>query len=375
MSSRSTSMPKTASYPQEVPSFASIFISILDDPQFHRLALRLSHAQYDAFSAPTLHVDLGRLYAGAHLEARPTFHTYARFANHQARSKRALNFWRTQLAGSKMPRLVPRTPFPTLAGKKDYAPTNAELQTVVSLPGHLQRHHGIGHATCIKAAWALTLVHLTGEPDALFGDLVSGRRVDIPGLETEKIVGPCMNFVPLRVKLPSTAAISDWPSNTKLALLRQVQETQLKVLPFEAVGFRRIREECTQWGAEGRFSSIVNYVSLHGSADDDAADNGGRQSMLWHALEGEDALEVRRGYEERTLDKTDLWVMCMPEPETRPGANGHEADAGKDQGDQEEVEGKKLRVHLRYSDRVYGMEQVEDILNVFRSSFSEVTML
>lgn len=296
-----------------------------------RLIMRLSHAQYDAFCSLDFGQHLSNLYAAAKIPGSPPFHAYATFAEDSSRSAEAKSFWLRKLKGSRMLPLAQRS------GKQttDHL-TDCELRASVTLPE--LKSGGGTTATIVKAAWALTLAGLTNSTDVVFGDLVSGRRVAFPGVES--IIGPCMNFLPFRVRLLDESG----RPLTNRQLLGNIQRDQIECIPYEAVGFRRIANECTTWENGGRFSSIVNFVNVRDIQD--------RQHDTWCAPHG-DPIEVQRRYEERTHDKTDLWLMCIPE--RHPG----EQDT--------------LRLFLRYSASLFTRSAVENILSLYCEALREVT--
>lgn len=110
----------------------------------------------------------------------------------------------------------------------------------------------ITDATIIKAAWTVVLAQLSGRSDIVFGNLISGRNADISGVES--IVGPCLNIIPVRIKLE--------PKWTGLDLLRRIQNQQVVGMPFESLGFREIVQHCTDWPEWTYFSSIVQHQNI-----------------------------------------------------------------------------------------------------------------
>jgi non-ribosomal peptide synthetase component F len=84
------------------------------------------------------------------------------------------------------------------------------VATSAALQG-LARAHQVTLNTVIQAAWALVLGHLSERDDIVFGAAFSGRPADLPGVET--LVGPCVNNLPVRVRLdlkqPASAALRD----------------------------------------------------------------------------------------------------------------------------------------------------------------------
>jgi len=111
---------------------------------------------------------------------------------------------------------------------------------------------GITFATVIKAAWALVLSQLAGRSDVVFGHTISGRNLDVE--EVEKIVGACLNVVPVRVILQPTWSVLD--------LLHHVQDQQIANIPYETLGTREIIKQCTEWPQYGYFSTLVQHQNI-----------------------------------------------------------------------------------------------------------------
>lgn len=76
-----------------------------------------------------------------------------------------------------------------------------------------------------------------GTSDVGFGHVTSGRNATLDGIEG--IVGPCLNIIPVRVKVDLYSTTTE--------LLRAVLDQQLAAMPYENMGFRQIIERCTTW--------------------------------------------------------------------------------------------------------------------------------
>jgi non-ribosomal peptide synthetase component F len=81
------------------------------------------------------------------------------------------------------------------------APTTAALQS-------LARAHRVTLNAVVQGAWAMLLGHLSDRDDVVFGAAFSGRPPELPGVET--LVGPCVNNLPVRVRLDGQRGIADW---------------------------------------------------------------------------------------------------------------------------------------------------------------------
>jgi len=123
--------------------------------------------------------------------------------------------------------------------------------------------NGITPATIIKGAWSLVLAQTARQSDIIFGNVISGRNVSVPGLEN--IVGPCVNTVPIRVPFQS-----DW---TALHLLRHLQEQQINNMQYESMGFREIIKNCTTWPDWTNFTTVCQHQNVETKPKINIGDN------------------------------------------------------------------------------------------------------
>jgi hypothetical protein len=303
------------------------FDLIKASPTRARLIIRASHAQYDLFCVQALGYHLRLLYLNRPLPRTMPFQTYARKIQESKMVHDAEVYWQDYLRGSRMPKLVERS-----GTKAPFDKTlDGELRKSVAEPN--LRHRGINTATIVKAAWALTIASLSLSSDVVFGDFIAGRQVPISGVET--VVGPCVNFTPVRVQMS--------PDLTNLELMRKIQEDLISAIPHESLGFKQIIQRCTEWGRNARYSSIVNFLNI---------ESGSFKREIW-TEDDESRLEVDSIYEERQHDKTDLWLLCMPKHLTQ-GPN-----SGAKRGD------RTLELRFRYSKRVYQASAIDKIARLY----------
>src|SRR6476619_5475471 len=199
----------------------------------HRLVLTNHHIVMDGWSMPVLVRELLTLYAhradAAALPRVTPYRDYLAWAAAQDRTG-ALAAWRDALAGlEEATRLAPHDP-----GREPVAPEQTRLALSEPLTAALTaqaRRHGLTLNTLIQAAWAILLGRMTGREDVVFGVTVSGRPPEIAGIES--MVGLFINTLPLRVRLP--------PGTALLALLRQVQNDQSKLMENQHLGLAEVQ--------------------------------------------------------------------------------------------------------------------------------------
>ncbi|UKZ64007.1 NRPS [Trichoderma atroviride] len=247
------------------------------------LAMTLSHAQSDATSLSHIGSDLSDAFDGRVLPTRPSFSIFAARATSIEQQKEAECFWRTELHRARMTKVTQLSP-PSHSYQYPVAKTYTR-----TIPTPERRKHTF--ATALKAAWALTLAKHTKQSDIVFGHLVSGRTLPISGVED--MVGPCLNIVPVRIRIP--------PRVTTESLLDAIQDRYLASMPHETLGFNRIVEACTAWPRSTRYSSILQHQNI---ADVPSLEfnNGKTQADV----------DLRCP----SHDSTDIWVISIPKGNT-----------------------------------------------------------
>ncbi|KAE8406480.1 hypothetical protein BDV37DRAFT_280762 [Aspergillus pseudonomiae] len=211
----------------------------------HRLIMRISHAQYDGVSLPTIWEALQNAYTGQALPSSPPFSTFTSFCP-ASDDPAAIEHWRSLLAGSTMTNFVERHK-PGLRDDSDEV-----LSVRRRVPNTTLTSDGITFATVAKSAWALVLARMAARPDVVFGHTISGRNLAIDNID--RIVGPCLNVVPVRAQFQDRWTVMD--------LLRTIQNQQVANMPFESLGLRPIVEQCTDWPRWMRFSSVIQHQNI-----------------------------------------------------------------------------------------------------------------
>lgn len=213
------------------------------DQKSHRLAIGLSHAQYDGMCINLILDDIRTAYLHQPLPTRPNYSIFIRYAL-RANNEDAKNFWRTMLHDSTMTNLVSRS----ITSDRHLLQSREERQISISS----FKPWGITFSTVLNAAWSLVLAHFCGKSDIVFGGLTSGRNAPIEGVEA--LVGLCMNILPIRVRLDQNWRYRD--------LLHYLRTQQAAMIPYETIQFADIVDKCTQWPKTTRFGSVVQHQNL-----------------------------------------------------------------------------------------------------------------
>ncbi|RYP76713.1 hypothetical protein DL770_007187 [Monosporascus sp. CRB-9-2] len=110
---------------------------------------------------------------------------------------------------------------------------------------------GVTMATVIKAAWALCLARQTQTQDMVFAQLERNRHPAMA--EIERTVGPCINYVPVRVPLK--------PDLTAKELLHWVQRQHIRTMTCNTADWDDLVIESTSGPRDTEFGSTVYYLS------------------------------------------------------------------------------------------------------------------
>ncbi|KAF2193542.1 nonribosomal peptide synthetase [Zopfia rhizophila CBS 207.26] len=206
------------------------------------LAFRLSHAQYDEICLPVLLEQFSALYSGT---ATPETYPFSKFVSHVVLKDipRCIPYWTNLLQGSSMSVLKPPIPLQSRNTASVYRDFDIS-----------SRPKNITIATLPTAAWAIALARRLGVTDVVFGEVVNGRSIDLTS--TDKIIGPCWQYIPVRVKFE--------PEWTYLDLLEYVQNQHIESSSYEGMGLSEIVEKCIDWREEVNWFDTVVHQAPEG---------------------------------------------------------------------------------------------------------------
>ncbi|KAJ5489299.1 Nonribosomal peptide synthetase 1 [Penicillium diatomitis] len=211
------------------------------------------HSLYDGSSIPLVYRRFEENYRKVQAKAVAT--PYNLFIDYLARNDRADSdeFWKSYFAG------ISATPFPQ---NKNTVPDalragNTQLYTVeVARPPNSV---DFTLPVLLRAAWALVLATHTGNGDVCFGETLSGRNIDLPGVGN--IAGPVLSTVPTRVLVDPGMAIAD--------LLSQINQSTTEMIPHLHAGLQRIRAINQDSSSACGFQNLLVIQSTNGQLDSD----------------------------------------------------------------------------------------------------------
>ncbi len=182
----------------------------------HLLLLNVHHIICDGWSLAVLLEDLSKLYAAYHqgtiadLSAPEKFSDYAiakAAAAQQPEGIEIEEYWLAQFADSvpvvDFPTDRPRPPLRTYDATCEYRDLAPEL---VSQLKQLGTKFGCSLVTTILAGFEVWLHRLTGQNDLIVGLPAAGQ----PAAGQDRLVGHCVNLLPLRTKIDSQASFAEY---------------------------------------------------------------------------------------------------------------------------------------------------------------------
>ncbi|KAK0386796.1 hypothetical protein NLU13_6632 [Sarocladium strictum] len=183
------------------------------------------HALYDGTAISILWREIETL---AHGQSLPPPISYEPFLHEMKRMpKDWRSFWKQQLR-NRGNRLV----FPTLGGSSiaQQAIHTTRIEHRLDETRKILQSYQVGLLSLCQAAWATVLTMLTDSRDVMFGNVVSGRNVDVPGVDM--LMAPCFNTIPIRCNW------NESPQNRQA--LQNLQELNQKLLPYQFSPLREI---------------------------------------------------------------------------------------------------------------------------------------
>ncbi|HEU4597136.1 MAG TPA: amino acid adenylation domain-containing protein [Pyrinomonadaceae bacterium] len=225
------------------------------------------HLLLDGWSLPILFRDLFGLLADPPTEPPPRrpFRDYVEWLQRQDTNAAAAH-WRAYLEGFDAP-----TPLPGArqslnaksAGPYDEALFSLDEQASRSLRqfAHEER---LTLNTLMQCAWALLLRRYSGEDDVAFGVTVSGRDIDLPGIED--MLGLFINTVPLRTRVPD-ATLREW--------LRDVQAGHQENMRYAHTPLNEIQQYGTVPNGTPLFDTLFVFENYPTRVEPPKAEQGG----------------------------------------------------------------------------------------------------
>lgn len=114
----------------------------------------------------------------------------------------------------------------------------------------------------IRAAWAMIVSAYASSEDVCFGETLTGRNVDLPGVTD--IVGPTLTTIPTRIHVGRDMTVKDY--------LQEVRQVTTEIIPHQHAGLQHIRRLNGDTAVACDFQNLLVVQT-----GDDETDN-----RLWH---------------------------------------------------------------------------------------------
>lgn len=161
------------------------------------ILIHAHHAIYDGWSMDMILSDVSEIVKGTLPQVRPQFRTVLDFQmqNAEASGDASRAFWSNSLLDWNkipFPKLVANPRYNEIRSRECFCKICPEMVRAFSLS------YGISNQVLFQTALVMAWQGITGSSDVLFGSVVSGRTIPVDGIE--RVVGPCIAAMPLRVQ-------------------------------------------------------------------------------------------------------------------------------------------------------------------------------
>ncbi|KAJ1661083.1 Nonribosomal peptide synthetase [Dispira simplex] len=176
-----------------------------------RLNLLMHHALLDGWSSGIMLKDLKTLLSESEvLNINTPYAQFRDFVKHYYQNDLSISqdFWTRYLDGAhQATHLILPRPTQSLQHRAVHEHRTV-LTSDISQLQHLLAPVGVTLYSLVKATWALVLSRCTGELDVVFANTVSGRSLDVPGVES--MVGCLINTLPCRIVVDENSSVVDF---------------------------------------------------------------------------------------------------------------------------------------------------------------------
>jgi microcystin synthetase protein McyB len=232
----------------------SRMVLIREEEDTWRFLWTFHHILLDGWSVPIVLREVFAQYKAilnaqpVELVDRPFFRTYVAWQQGQDMTA-AEKFWKDELASPPPPSHLQIFESQNREGPKTLRTESIfSAKTTHSLRS-FARENGLTLNTIVHGAWAILLSRYTDQKEVIFGSTVSGRPPTLPGVE--KIIGCCINTLPLRVKVE--------PEMDAVSFLSTLQKKHVRIRDFEYSPLGDIQKWSGTPAGDSLFQSLVVF--------------------------------------------------------------------------------------------------------------------
>ena len=244
--------------------------SVLKTATENVLVVSMHHSLYDGESIHLLFQDLARLYKGDDIPLRPSFSDAARaIAKSTANAE---DFWLRKLEGFE------NNAIPLSSKATDMDMVDIEVGLQMDIHSILQgcRDLGVTVQTVALLAYAKSLACVSGRRDVVFGHVVGGRSLAMPG--ADEVIGTLFNTVPSRFVFDKTYTTNETAAT-------EVQQTSGDSQPHQHASLGRIQQK---WQQQIGNADAQLFDSLFVFQNN--ANTGSSADILWTPLDDNGAV-------------------------------------------------------------------------------------
>ncbi|PHH63926.1 hypothetical protein CDD81_5374 [Ophiocordyceps australis] len=169
-----------------------------------RVLIQAHHAVFDGWSVDMMLSDMSSILTGSIPQPRPQFRKVLEYRHHHLGGDEEKKFWSEYLLGWH------KVPFPKLVGRhltNKMETTRETLQLSPQLVRESVSKLGLSAQVLFQASLAFCWSAVLGANDVVIGSVTAGRTLPIEGID--RIMGPCIASLPLRVGMRNAASNLD----------------------------------------------------------------------------------------------------------------------------------------------------------------------
>jgi non-ribosomal peptide synthase protein (TIGR01720 family) len=276
------------------PLMRIVLLQTADDEHF--FVWTHHHLLLDGWSVPIVLQEVLECYEARqqqrapHLTPRVPYRNYIAWLQQRDHQEipSAQMHWQKLFEGIAAPTSLSFAEKTSVTSQKPFAVThhrNLSEQATAALQS-LARQQQLTLNTLVQGAWALLLAHFSGEPQVIFGAVVSGRPAELPGAET--MVGMFINTLPMVARFDQTPSLMEW--------LKQFQQQQADTRNYEHLPVSQVQGWSGVPRTQSLFESIVVFENY--PVDESLRQRGGSVGV--------------RGYEAVTALNAPLTLEATP---------------------------------------------------------------
>ncbi|OAX83260.1 hypothetical protein ACJ72_02381 [Emergomyces africanus] len=140
-------------------------------------------------------------------------------------------FWQSQLSNFSPSPLLDPQHCPDRSASRRFRAVEAKFSVPLSNVREACKGISVTFLSLVQAAWSKLLLLYTQNLDVCFGNVFSCRSIPVDG--AERIIGPCLNTLPIRIKADLNTMNID--------LARSLQQYNAAVIPYQLTSLRRLQ--------------------------------------------------------------------------------------------------------------------------------------